>query len=208
MRRALTVLALLVCGACAGSSVGRVHVIPERELPPFLQEFPKQPPRTLRVVVYLVQADRLVSVARIGQSSLSTEEVVMRALLRGPTEQERSENITTAIPVEADLLGVSIDNKVATVDLSREFQLAARQQVFTLRLAQVVFSLTELPDVDRVRFSIDGQHTPVIDQTGTPRDDVARGRYSRFAPRNPEQPPIAEGPLVPDLAGDPSAPSP
>jgi hypothetical protein len=210
MKRALAAVMFLTsvtCGACSGA-VGRVHVVPNGELPPIFHAGAHQAPRTLRVVVYLVQANRLVSVARIGQSSLSTAEVVMRALLRGPTEQERGESITTAIPGEADLLGVSVENKVATVDLSREFELGAEQEVFTLRLAQVVWSLTELPDVDKVSFSIDGQKTPVIDQDGNPHDSAARGRYLRFAPRNPEQPPIAEGPLVPDIAGGGPSPAP
>ncbi len=45
-----------------------------------------------------------------------------------------------------------------------------------------MYTLTELPDVDAVRFSIHGATQPVVDQDGMAHEMVTREQYSQFAP--------------------------
>jgi len=63
---------------------------------------------------------------------------------------------------------------VARVDLSSDFETGGSSRSLQLRLAQVVYTLTQFPTVSAVRFSVDG--TPVNDHA------VGRGAYKALAP--------------------------
>ena len=182
MKRLAMALLLSLAGC---SSANAVHLIPPDQLPPDL--YGKQPQaatsREQQAIVYFIRGSRLVQVLRAGPTSLSGAQLVMRLLLQGPSPEEQADGMTTAIPSDTALLGVTVERRIATVNLSQEFQRAAAAPVHAIRLAQVVFSLTELPDVDAVSFKIEGHPNAVIDQNGTPVvSAVARGSYSRYAP--------------------------
>ena len=190
MKRILAAAVLaLTMGAC--TSANAVHLIAANQLPPDL--FGKQKPvggaHTQQVIVYFIRGNRLVQVARSGSSALSGAELVMRQLLAGPSAEEQADGLSSAIPPDTALLFVRVEpNHVATVNLSQEFEQAAEPRVQQIRLAQVVYSLTELQDVDSVRFEFEGDVTPVLDQNGVPAPVVSRGRYSRFQPEEPLTP--------------------
>ena len=133
-------------------------------------------------------APTLVPVNREVDSTVAVARAAMRALLSGPTDDERAHNlelgtIGTGIPARTTLLGVSIQNRVATVDLSREFESGGDIKSMSLRLAQVVYTLTQFPTVDRVSFRVDGQPMRVIDGAGRTVDGpVGRGAYVDVLP--------------------------
>jgi spore germination protein GerM len=108
----------------------------------------------------------LVPVFRETAATGDPAENVMTLLLEGPTTDETSgiPAMSTAIPSGTSLLGVTIEAGVATVDLSGEFDDGGGSLSMFGRLAQVVYTLTRLPDVDEVTFSIDG--TPVTTFSG------------------------------------------
>ena len=62
----------------------------------------------------------------------------------------------TAIPDGTTLLGISIADGIATVNLSREFESGGGSASMQARLAQVVYTLTQFPTVTGVRFQLDG----------------------------------------------------
>jgi Sporulation and spore germination len=72
------------------------------------------------------------------------------------------------------LLGLVISNGLARVDLSSDYQNGASSRSLQLRLAQVVFTLTQFPTVRAVSFSVDG--SPVTEHP------VGRGAYKGLAP--------------------------
>ena len=73
----------------------------------------------------------------------------------------------TAIPDGTRLLDLSITDGVATVDLSREFESGRRQRAaMFVRLAQVVYTLTQFPTVDTVRLELDGEPVEVFGSEG------------------------------------------
>jgi hypothetical protein len=83
---------------------------------------------------------------------------LMHALLAGPTPSERDAGLVTEIPSDAELAGVSLRNGVAHVHLRADMPRYAPNTVtFALRLAQIVYTLTEHPRVRRVRIDVDGQ---------------------------------------------------
>ena len=82
----------------------------------------------------------------------------MRELLAGPDEAEVSARpaMYTAIPDGTTLLGISLANGIATVNLSREFESGGGSASMQARVAQVVYTLTQFPTVTGVRFQLDG----------------------------------------------------
>jgi hypothetical protein len=176
-------IAALVLASCATTNA--VHLISVDQLPPDLYGRHPQAAssRTQQAIVYFIRGNRLATVLRTGSSSLSGAQLVMRQLLDGPSAEDQADGLSTAIPSDTALLGITVANHVAAVNLSQEFQRPGNTVTFQFRLAQIVYSLTELSDVDAVRFSFEGEPSAVIDQDGNPINGiVSRGKYARFRP--------------------------
>jgi germination protein M len=107
----------------------------------------------------------------------------MTALLAGPTSGESAGNtISTAIPDGTRLLGLTIKNGVATVDLSTEFDSGAGASVH-YRLAQVVYTLTQFSSVRSVAFQVEGKTMTVFGIDGIDLSSpVGRDRFDEMLP--------------------------
>ena len=200
MRRfACVVLALFAFASCSRNALVIIPTAQLKNLAPDLygSNVPKRKPGFVTVRIYLVFGTRLVAVDRSGQSSLPLPQLAMTELLKGPTPAELNQGISTNIPSTVQMLDVSVDSGIASVDLSHDFELSTRDRAtFLLRLAQVVYTLTELDTVQSVRFLVEGQPVSVLVQDGTlVPEPVARGRYSDFAPRTPGAA-VSRGPLA------------
>ncbi len=110
----------------------------------------------------------LVPVLREVPSTRAVATAAMNALLSGPNEDESgaSPAISSAVPHGTQLLGLSIDGGVATVDLSSEFESGGGSASVLGRLGQVVYTLTQFPTVKSVQFRIDGQPVTVFSSEG------------------------------------------
>ena len=92
----------------------------------------------------------------------------MNALLAGPNDTELGARpaMFTAIPAGTRLLGLRIEGGIATVNLSREFESGGGSASVLGRLAQVVYTLTQFPTVQGVRFELDGEPVEVFSGEG------------------------------------------
>jgi hypothetical protein len=91
----------------------------------------------------------------------------LNAMLAGPSTDEASlTTISSAIPVGSRLLGLTVADRVATVDLSSEFESGGGSASTLIRLGQVVFTLTQFPSVQSVVFKIGGQKVTVFGSEG------------------------------------------
>ncbi len=185
MRRAalFACLVLLVAGCARNELV----LLSSKDLPDTLYHTSGQvaSPRRTTVTLYMVEGTRLAPVQRTGTTPQPIAQVAMNELLRGPTTAEFTKGYTTQIPEAVRLNDVSVDRGIASVDLSRDFELAAERTAFILRLAQVVWTLTELDNVDSVRFLVEGEPVSVMVQdTRLISEPVSRVPYSQFAPRS------------------------
>lgn len=77
-------------------------------------------------------------------------------LLKGPTPAEAASGFGTAIPAGSQLLSLSVENGVATADLSGTFESGGGSLSARLRLAQLVYTLTEFPTIQSVELLVDG----------------------------------------------------
>lgn len=108
----------------------------------------------------------VLPMAREVERSVAVARAAMEQLLAGPTTAERESvpAISTAIPDGVRLLGLSINEDIATVDLSKEFGATDDSATVAERAAQVVFTLARFDSVFEVVFHQEGR--PVSIQTG------------------------------------------
>jgi hypothetical protein len=133
--------------------------------------------------VWVVRNGRLVEALRTHKPTRRVATAALEALLAGPTQSEGASGLTTAIPDGTRLLGVTIANGVAHVDLTSDFESAAGTRSQQLRLAQVVYTLTQFPTVKAVRFSLDGSPVSVVSGSGNVVGHaVGRDDYRGLAP--------------------------
>ena len=125
---------------------------------------PTDPPGTQRVVPYWMRdcpgPDKATEIgtcrveageARLVPADADPVQEAMKALLAGPTPAETDAGLTTNIRPVVDLASLTVEAEVATADFNRYFETAtSRPQV-----AQVVFTLTGVPAVKKVKFLID-----------------------------------------------------
>ena len=88
-----------------------------------------------------------------------------------PGEEEAYPPVVSHIYEGTQLLGVEVAGGIATVDLSAEFLGANRDEnpsVWMIRhgLAQIVFTLTRFPEIDAVRFLVEGEPSLALGDQG------------------------------------------
>jgi hypothetical protein len=108
----------------------------------------------------------------------------MTALLeRSAVQRDGFAPISTAIPAGTKLLGLTIKDGVATVDLSKEFESGGGSASAMTRLGQVVFTLTQFSTVRSVVFQVEGRTVTVFGSEGIVLDGpVRRADYLDLLP--------------------------
>ena len=106
----------------------------------------------------------------------------LTALLAGPDELETGIDMATAIPEGTRMNSVVIDQGTATVDLSAAFGSGGGSLSMQLRVAQVVFTLTQFDTVDEVDIHLDGEAVDGIGGEGVPSEDLTRADFEDVTP--------------------------
>jgi spore germination protein GerM len=131
---------------------------------------PSASPATTAVRVYLFQPDaaggdaHLVPVTRTVPFTRAVATAAVRELLSGPAPDETA--LLTMIPAGSQLLGITIDGSVATVDLTGTFESGGGSASMLGRVAQLVYTATQFPTVDAVRVRLDGRPVDSIGGEG------------------------------------------
>jgi hypothetical protein len=132
--------------------------------------------------VYLIESEKLVAASRT-ISGEATPASVLAALMDGPQGTlERDLQITTLIPDGTELNGATVQGATATVDLSEQFESGGGSLSMQARVAQVVFTATQFPNVTEVRFEIDGTPVTSVGGEGVMVDGVGRADFTDMAP--------------------------
>ncbi|MGW3148287.1 GerMN domain-containing protein [Streptomyces sp. NPDC001177] len=123
----------------------------------------------------------------------------VRALLAGPSRYERLHHRTTAIPSGTTLNSIAVHDHVATVDLSSRYDDGGGALSLRARLAQVVFTVTRYPSIDKVRLELDGKPVSSFGGEGIVLNGpVGRGDFEDVSPAV-----LVESPLIGDGIGSP-----
>lgn len=91
----------------------------------------------------------------------------LRALLLGPTLQDRAQGALTMVPEGTKLLSLRIKDRVALVSLSAEFERnTSGLEGLAGQLREIVWTATQFGTVDAVQFLIDGQYRDTLGDGG------------------------------------------
>jgi spore germination protein GerM len=107
---------------------------------------------------------RLVPIQR---GDARTARAALLELLRGPTAAERGRGIRSALPAGTHLVAVRVTGGTATVGLHGGSRRAWAVGGF-YATAQVVYTLTARPSIERVWMDVDGRRCCVFDHSGRP----------------------------------------
>lgn len=196
-----TVLALIIsaCGVPVDrepraieltDQLARAETLPEVSSEP-TGDFPTSSTEVISLAtVFLVDdANVLVGVNRTVSSGDETPlrlvEPVLAALIPGPSEQERADGLSSAIPAETRILESSV-TVAGTAIINLESGGIDTQQGENLRaaVAQIVYTLTEIDGIEGVRIRIDSDDRSLATESGTssPFEAVSRADYPSFSP--------------------------
>lgn len=81
----------------------------------------------------------------------------LRALLDGPTADERAGGLATSIPAGTRLRGVQMQGGVVRADFTREVESGGGSAGMLGRFWQIVYTATQFPESPRVQILIDGE---------------------------------------------------
>jgi hypothetical protein len=113
--------------------------------------------------------------------------------------QEQAAAVGSQIPAGTQLLGLNVDGGIATVDLTSEFESGGGSASMNMRIAQVVYTLTQFPTVKGVLFQLDGQRVDVLGGEGVIVDQpVTRKDYRSLLPAI-----LVESPQIGETVGNP-----
>ena len=147
---------------------------------------PEPSEETFTYKVWFAKGESLFVVHRTEPKVPAVATTAMESLLEGPSDAEKAAGISSAIPADTTLLGVTVKDGIATVDLSAEYESGGGSLSMMMRLAQVVYTLTQFPTVQKVSFELDGQPVEVFSGEGIILDEpVDRGDYKELLPPPP-----------------------
>ncbi|CAL9641337.1 GerMN domain-containing protein [Streptomyces sp. enrichment culture] len=172
---------LTVSPSTGATGTAAVEPEPPPVSPPVSGPPPASPRRVTTAVYFLHGA--YVSPAPRTVTAPATAEEAVRALLAGPDRIETGRGRTTAIPSGTSLRSLAVRDGVATVDLSGRYDDGGGSLSMRARLAQVVYTVTRYPSIDKVRFRLDGEPVTSFGGEGIALDrPVGRGHFEDVTP--------------------------
>jgi hypothetical protein len=174
---------LLWLAACGVPSDPSPRSFPAQEVPFGLlsttTSTATSPAPATSAVVFLVEGDRLAPVRREVPAP-ATPAAVLAVLAAGATAPEAAAGLRTALVTGASL--ARVNGGTATVRLDPDFAAAdLREQV--LALAQLVYTITELPGIGAVQFTSDGRPAEIPTAAGPLKTGAAtRADFAAVGP--------------------------
>jgi hypothetical protein len=121
------------------------------------------PSSSVPVAVYFVRGEKIGTAGR-EVAGPAVARAALEELVEGPSSADTAAGLSSAIPVGTKVLGVDIADGVATADLSSAFGSGGGSLSMSLRIAQVTYTLTQFPTVQRVSFQL--EHEPITSLGG------------------------------------------
>ncbi len=159
----------------------------------------EEPQGTVTYEVWFHRGEHLFVTHRTEEATLAVGRASIEALLDGPDVHETQRDVQSSVPAGTELLGLDIDEGIATVDLTSEYESGGGSLSMTMRLAQVVYTLTQFETVNAVQFMLDGEPVDVFSAEGIVLDHPVRRRdYAELLP-----PILVTSPGIEDTVANP-----
>lgn len=183
---ASSVLALLALAGCGVKAEGEAQRIARDAVPAELLSTTTTstttPPVTVTTrpraiaTLYFVRDDHIVRVDRAVDTAPGIADVV--ELLSQPSADEAAQGFHTAVPAVHLVNAVSVSGGVAAVDLAPDL-VHAQQRSPALAFAQLTYTITSVPGVGLVSYTLGGApiEVPAGDGSVAPPGPVSRDTY-------------------------------
>lgn len=145
------------------------------------QSWPSSPASDT-VTVYLVKGGYSAPVKRAAKQGVPKPEAALRALLEGVAPSDRGAGYDTAIPDGVRLIDLRITDGVAYVDFDEGFTTIALTKGAAIRVTQVVYTLTEFPQIRRIAFLTKGKPAGSVGGVFPLNRPLGRSDVATFAP--------------------------
>jgi spore germination protein GerM len=136
-------------------------------------------PRAGEVNLYFTRGEAVVPVVREAPRIRPVDQRVKAAvtlLLQGPNETEKAAGYGSALPQETQLLNEFMEEDVVFLDFSKQVGEGGGTEEMLERLRQIVYTATQFPGVNKVRFLIDGQAIKYFSSEGLTQVERPVGR--------------------------------
>jgi germination protein M len=127
---------------------------------------PPPPTGTLTVQVWLTLGEHLFPATRTQAGTVAVGKAALTQLLAGPTSHELAAGVGSTIPADTKLLDLNIQDGVATVNMNGAYDDGGGSLSMRMRLAEVVYTISQFPSVQGVDFQLDGKPVAVFSGEG------------------------------------------
>lgn len=185
---AVVLAAAIVTAGCGRDTPAPIEV---REVPsPAATDMPSSPSpdstgssTELSLEVWFNNGEQLAVAYRTVPATEAVGHAALEQLLAGPSPEEVGDRLGTQLPPGTRLRGLRVARGVATVDLSRDFESGGGSLSMSMRLAQVVYTLTQFSAVDEVAVELDGDPVDSFGGEGLDTSEpLGRADFSDHAP--------------------------
>jgi hypothetical protein len=155
------------------------------------------PHASTTIAVWFKRDARLWRTKRAAPAQFPVRSAV-RALLGGPNPAESAAGVKTAVPAATHLVSTSVAHGVATVNLTAQFASPAPKKQIRMRLAQLTFTVTQVPNVRAVHLEFNGSAVASIGGVAVP-SHMRRADFRRLVPAIVVHDPVIGAHLAPSV---------
>lgn len=83
-------------------------------------------------------------------------ENTIKELIKGPTEEEKRNGFSTSLNENTKILNLNIEGDILNLNFSKDVEEGGGTLLMETRIAQIVYTGTQFPGIQRVRFLIEG----------------------------------------------------
>lgn len=119
------------------------------------------------IKTYFFKDEKLFAVERKQNPDLPPLKQAIEELLAGPTQQEQRDGVSTMLPAGVKLIQVKTDKTVAIIDLGKQLEdYGGGSAKVEGIVAQIVYTATAIPGIDKAWIWVEGQHEVVLGGEG------------------------------------------
>ena len=93
-------------------------------------------------------------------------ENALKALIEGPSADEKAKGYLTAIPPNLNVRSIKIKDRVAEIDFNAAIGEAAAGNILMNRIDQIIYTATQFKEIDGIVISVNGKKQNVIGSDG------------------------------------------
>jgi len=170
----LILVALLAAVGCSALSEAREAQEPEEKV------MPKAPSEQVQVILHFAdwQAQHVIPERREVDVTEDSDlpKALVEQLLGGPEDP----HLSRTFPEDVQMISVELEGSVAYVNLSSEVESIAGSAGQAMAMRSLLFTLTELDEVDRVQPLVEGKQSLVFEGHGVIEEPLERGEIQTF----------------------------